>query len=159
MRRTVHTCDFLSTNPFVLVGLLSHVALKSCPTVVAKVRRIEDDLDGRGFECDLPLLQISSSPNQSRNCSHSGVLVHFALDESYKLVLRITLRSSIAARRSSLDADSKLTRQYKCSLGCCFSLTDLIGHHREQFDGHSENQVGHFRDRRTLTHVSVHSDE
>ena len=78
MHCTVCTCDALMTNRCVLVGPLFHVVRTSCPTVVPEIRGIEGVFIGRqGFGFDLPLPLLPSSPSQSRNCSHSGVLVHF----------------------------------------------------------------------------------
>ena len=78
MHRTVRTCNDLVTNLCVQFGPLYCVGCTSCTTVLQEVRGLDSDLDGRlGFGFDLPLLLLPSSPSPSRNCSHSGGLVHF----------------------------------------------------------------------------------
>ena len=53
MHHTDRTCDALVTNLCVLVGPLFRVGRTSRPTVLAEVRGLDDDLDGRlGFEFD-----------------------------------------------------------------------------------------------------------
>ena len=78
MRRTIRTFDVRVKNLYVRVDLFFHVVHTSCPILIPKARGIVSDLDARlDVVFDLPLLLLPSSPNLSRNRSHSGAPVRF----------------------------------------------------------------------------------
>ena len=78
MHRTVRECDTFVTNLRVLVRPLFRVCLMCGPTNSLELCARKVYIDGRiSFEFDLPLLLIPSVPCQSRNFSHTYVLVHF----------------------------------------------------------------------------------